>query len=133
MPRKPLWVWISAILPVGLYAALIVLVSSQQKLPKAPVNDKLMHFGEYAILGFLLARAIWLLWDKGLRQAVLFSVLAATAFGITDEIHQYFVPNRDADVLDVVADFAGSVAGAIAWALLALEVQLRSMSDQSTS
>ena len=131
MPRKPLRVWLAATLPVVAYAALIVAVSSQSKLPKAPFNDKLMHFGEYAVLGFLLARAIWLRWDRGLRHAGIFSILAATAFGITDEIHQYFVPNRDADVLDVVADFAGSLAGSVAWALLALEVQVRTTRERS--
>ncbi|MGB5540538.1 MAG: VanZ family protein, partial [Gammaproteobacteria bacterium] len=33
-------------------------------------------------------------------------------YGVLDEIHQYFVPGRQADVLDVLADVSGGLLGA---------------------
>ncbi len=48
----------------------------------------------------------------------LLSISASTAYGISDEIHQYFVPYRTADVMDVLADMVGSVHGLLAYFLL---------------
>jgi VanZ family protein len=41
------------------------------------------------------------------------SVLSAGLYGISDEIHQYFVPGRSADVMDVAADFVGAAWGVL--------------------
>lgn len=54
----------------------------------------------------LATRRVWL------------AVLIAFLFGISDEVHQYFVPNRSADVMDVVADVVGATLGATAVAVL---------------
>jgi VanZ family protein len=45
---------------------------------------------------------------------VVLSVLASSIYGISDEIHQYFVPSRMADIADVAANTVGSFMGAIA-------------------
>ena len=51
-------------------------------------------------------------------------VLIVTAFGclygITDELHQLFVPGREASVIDVAVDTLGSLLGGIfyRWQLL---------------
>ncbi len=37
-------------------------------------------------------------------------VLFATLYGVTDEIHQLFVPMRHFDIVDIMADLAGSAA-----------------------
>lgn len=124
-PGKPLRVWIVALGPVVLYGLAIYLVSAQSNLPPSPVGDKIAHFAEYALLGFLLTRGLFLLFDRGIRWAAVVAVVASTAFGLTDELHQYFVPNRDASLLDLVADFAGSVAGAVAYGVLAREIRAR--------
>ena len=42
-------------------------------------------------------------------RAVLVTILVV-AFGISDEIHQSFVPNRDASLADVIADGIGGCA-----------------------
>lgn len=104
-----------ALAPVALYALAIVLVSSQSSLPRTRIWDKAAHFGEYAVLGFLICRAIWLIRPMPVWKAGLWAVALSTSFGVTDELHQYFVPNRDASVGDLVADFLGSCAGALAW------------------
>jgi VanZ family protein len=105
-------------LPVVLYCLLIFIQSSYpatQSFPSFPHMDKLAHAGAYALLGFFFFRAfrttgvgkkaVWL---------VILSALASSLYGISDEIHQYFVPSRTADILDMAANTAGSVIGAIA-------------------
>jgi VanZ family protein len=42
---------------------------------------------------------------------ILMSIGSATLYGISDEIHQIFVPFRQADILDAVADAIGSICG----------------------
>jgi VanZ family protein len=39
------------------------------------------------------------------------SILSAGLFGLSDEIHQYFVPARNADLWDFIADMIGSLSG----------------------
>ena len=40
------------------------------------------------------------------------TVLAVLAYGVSDELHQAFVPRRSPDVMDVLADLAGGALGA---------------------
>jgi VanZ family protein len=105
-------------LPVILYCLLIFILSSYpatQSLPSFSQADKLMHAGAYALLGFLFYRAfLTTRIQKAAVLLVIFSVLASSLYGVSDEIHQYFVPSRTADIVDVVADVAGSFIGAVA-------------------
>jgi VanZ family protein len=41
-----------------------------------------------------------------------------SAYGILDEVHQFFVPGRDCNVWDWIADTLGAVIGAAAAALI---------------
>lgn len=80
--------------------------------------DKILHLGGYAVLGFLLARALraegW-----GWRAAFAGAVLLTSAYGASDEFHQLFTPMREADVRDWIADSIGAAVGAVAFAALA--------------
>lgn len=71
------------------------------------------HFGEYAVLGCLITLAF------REPRSWLWAVAMASAYGVTDELHQLFVPGRVADPLDWVIDTLGAIAGAllIAWFL----------------
>ena len=42
---------------------------------------------------------------------LILSVLLSSLYGMSDEIHQYFVPYRDADLMDVLADMLGGLMG----------------------
>jgi VanZ family protein len=42
---------------------------------------------------------------------VILSVVLSSLYGVSDEIHQYFVPFREADLLDVLADTLGGILG----------------------
>jgi VanZ family protein len=49
---------------------------------------------------------------------MLLSVVSASLYGISDEIHQSFVPFRDAEVADVIADILGAVGGVFLYQML---------------
>jgi VanZ family protein len=50
---------------------------------------------------------------------VLLAVVLASAYGVTDELHQAFVPGRVPDPADWLVDTAGAYAGAATGLLLA--------------
>jgi len=102
-------------LPVYLYAGLIFIYSAQSSVAFAPeilYGDKLLHFVEYAILGYLIARAAKNSSSLKMRAHFrIFAVSLASLYGLSDEFHQYFVPGREVEILDVLADAAGAVFG----------------------
>jgi VanZ family protein len=98
--------WIVSCVIMGL----IFLISSfpppeDLPLPVFPLADKLYHMLEYG----LLASFIYLAREKSRARMypILIPFLIAFLYGISDEIHQYFVPGRQADVFDALADGAG--------------------------
>ena len=90
--------------------------------PQQPVLplDKVAHFGEYAVLGFALAGSLRRDAPHRWPVVVLLAVAigAAALYGASDEFHQRFVPGRDPDVHDWLADVIGATAGALASAAL---------------
>ena len=60
------------------------------------VSDKVLHAVEYGILSVLCRRAFrWAAGPAVARQAVVSAIVAASAYGVTDEVHQFFVPFRE--------------------------------------
>ena len=102
--------------------ALIFWISSIAQpiaLPEGPA-DKGAHALLYAGLGILVVRALAGGWRRPLAlTGGLAAVLICTAYGITDEFHQRFVPPREADVLDVAADAVGAIAAVMLMRLFA--------------
>lgn len=66
--------------------------------------DKVGHALAYLVLGALAAVA------TGSRAA---GALVAVLFGISDEIHQSYVPGRTPELWDLAADAAGALVGAV--------------------
>lgn len=71
--------------------------------------DKLVHFIIYSILGFLVSSSLR---SSGIKGHILIGCILASTYGLTDEIHQSFVPMRDASLGDFIMDSLGSFAGA---------------------
>ena len=67
---------------------------------------KLAHFTEYFILGILVYNLIHS-YDKKIYIGIIICVL----YTISDEIHQLFVPGRSCQLLDILIDSIGSIAG----------------------
>jgi len=108
-------------LPVALYCAVIFIQSaypSVAQLHDVPFGDKYLHIAGYALLGILFFRAFRSLHVGSRLFVVSLTILASTAYGISDEFHQYFVPCRTADVMDALADMVGSCLGVMAYFLL---------------
>ena len=102
-------------LPLILYCLLIFIQSanpSPEQIPSIPFVDKVLHFTAYAIMGILFYRAYQTLRIKdNIQLLMLLSVVSASLYGISDEIHQSFVPFREASVGDVIADTIGAFSG----------------------
>ena len=102
-------------LPLIIYCLAIYIQSGQpgpEYIPDVRFLDKFLHFCAYGLLGILFFRAYETLPLKSLKNLlILISIGSATLYGIIDEIHQYFVPSRQADILDVIADTIGSICG----------------------
>jgi VanZ family protein len=124
-------------LPAAAYMAIIWTVSSFET-PSFPVSlfpmrDKGVHVVEYGVLGFLFAHACLRTFPRHPRVRVaLFSMLAGLLWGVLDEIHQAFVPDRTADLLDIVADSIGVTLGTIT-SLLAHHLRTRLRPQETTS
>lgn len=85
-----------------------------------PHFDKWIHMGIFALFVILWCRALRI-WHpaKKLFLNFILVALAGIAFGYAMELVQkYFIPNRDYDLWDVVADAAGSLLG-LAFSLIA--------------
>jgi VanZ family protein len=125
--------WVVAWLPVVLWAAVIFGLSSisGDRLPPVdlPSADKLAHLLVYAVLGALVLRGV----DRGrpphakakanakaegtraLRaRDFVVAIALTTLYGVSDEIHQRWTPNRSPDWHDVVADALGAALGSLA-------------------
>lgn len=72
-------------------------------------QDKLMHMTAYGILGVLILGGMSLPVTGYNFNQVGLATFIATLYGITDEWHQAYVPGRDSDVLDLVADCLGAL------------------------
>jgi VanZ family protein len=86
-------------------AALIFFSSSRSHVASpglTRIDDKFAHFVVYGLLGTLVCRL-----GRGWRGAG-WALLCASAYGVSDEWHQSFVPGRSTDVRDWIADTIGA-------------------------
>jgi VanZ family protein len=109
-------------LPLILYCLFIYIQSdhpSPEQIPIFPYVDKVLHLAAYGILGILFYRAYQTLKLKDNIKILMFlSVASASLYGISDEIHQSFVPFREAEVADAIADMVGAIVGVCLYQLL---------------
>ena len=100
-------------LPVFLWA-IVIFISSSIPADKLPDfgrmgYDKIIHFVVYFLLATTIHRAIrhQSVLPFIARHHLLFAVFVTTFYGITDEFHQAFVPNRNPSFYDLLADMMG--------------------------
>ena len=98
------------LLVMGIIYFLSSLPGDRLVLPDIVNIDKVAHM---TIYGLLAAAAFYAVGDRlrrlHPRLVPLLVVLICTLYGVSDEFHQSFVPNRSPDVFDVMADSAGAV------------------------
>lgn len=71
---------------------------------------KFAHFVLYSGLGFLMVFSVILLKGRSYFSYII-SWLAASLYGVLDEVHQYFVPGRGPSIADVKLDAISALAG----------------------
>lgn len=97
--------------PAAIWAAVLFLLSELPGMPRGsslPVDDKVVHFLLYAVLGAALA------WGRRMVKGpaphwVLLAV--GWTYGAVDEWHQGFVPGRTPDPTDFLVDVLGVMVG----------------------
>ena len=108
--------------PIIIYCLIIFIQSSYpppEIVPDLPYLDKLLHFSVYAVLGALFLRAFKTTpFKNNIKLVMILSIFASSLYGISDELYQYFVPCRNADIMDVLADILGSFCGVYLYWLL---------------
>jgi VanZ family protein len=99
---------------LAIYSVLIFIGSSipgdQIDLGTAGI-DKLIHTIEYLVLSVLLSTALNLNIAIGRKSIFWVAVTGSSLYGLSDEIHQIFVPFRQFDLLDLACDASGSILG----------------------
>jgi VanZ family protein len=82
------------------------------------MSDVSAHSLAYAALAFLILRALAGGFPARITwRAALAAVALTVAYGVTDEVHQMFVPGRTAELRDLRSDAVGAVcAVAVCWA-----------------
>jgi len=107
LTNRPQWAFLATA------TAFFIFVQSNRSAPS--VGDSLIdeiahvvaHFTMFGFLAFCLARATGV---RGVSALVLVAT-ASFVYGISDEIHQAFVPSRRATAEDLLVDCLGAIAG----------------------
>lgn len=114
--KRILWFW----LPTIGYMAAIFYLSSRSRpfrewgyeLP----SDYILHFLEYFLLALLLMRLLLSRLTAGnggdfagWHSACLLGAIITILYGMSDEIHQYFVPGRCCSLSDLLSDGIGAL------------------------
>jgi VanZ family protein len=74
--------------------------------------NTVLHIGEYAVFSFFLTFGLY----KKIKNYYIVSI--GFLYALSDEIHQYFVPYRYFDFLDVLADGIGVFIGYIGFLIV---------------
>ncbi len=107
--KKKILYW----LPPILWMSLIFTLSSRQRISVSDITSvnfiffKSLHIVEYAILFFLLFRALYRTTRLPLQQIFYVAISIAILYGVSDELHQTLVPTREGSPRDIVIDSIG--------------------------
>ncbi len=85
--------------------------SSLQNITILATNDKIVHFVEYAILGYLFINALEPAYRN--RKGFAISTIFLFLIPLLDESVQNFIPGRYPDFMDGVVDVIGGFIGAL--------------------
>ena len=107
------------IFPACAYGGVIFYLSSLSVFPEEMPSfwglDKIIHFIEYYVFGYLIFRCFAHRESSTFqrRQAILWTVGIGVFYALTDEWHQSFVPGRDPSAWDALFDTLGVAFAAL--------------------
>ncbi len=97
-----------------------IIISSASSIPGNNIpglfygQDIIFHSLEFAVFGFLFNRAVKKCYSKLSRnKRIVLVFFLVFIYGLADEFHQLFVPNRHMDMFDVVIDSIGGLIGSL--------------------
>jgi VanZ family protein len=106
-------------LPVMVWMCLIFFNSSipGSKIPSLfRFQDIVFHLFAYFILALLFSRALKNTFlNINSFKIIIFTVIFSVVYGISDELHQVFVPDREFASFDIIIDGIGSFLGALVY------------------
>jgi VanZ family protein len=109
------WRWALVVAWMGV----IFYLSSRSTLPRpksvsADLEAVAGHFTAYAVLALLVSYALS---DSGISaiRRLIYAVVFAVMYGVSDEIHQSLVPGRDPAMLDICIDALGAITALAGW------------------
>ncbi len=104
-------------LPWLLASMSIIYVSHQETIEYLNgtfyLEDKILHFFAYLIYGITIQLALITSDNYNKRKLYLIVIMIGSLFGLSDEIHQYFVKGRSAELYDLIADILGVTASLV--------------------
>jgi len=106
--------WLRDFAPLIFWMALIFFLSSQSRLVdiESDTGDKLFYKSAHIIA---YAALTWFWWRAlAARRRITWPVLSAACllaiiYGVSDEIHQLYVPGRNGHIADVLFDASGAL------------------------
>ncbi len=115
----PVWLWALFILAVTWYPTLTV--------PETGIDaqDKIAHFGVFAILGLLFIRAMSKYEINRLSKVVKRTIFYCSSFALLDEAGQAFIPGRSAELFDALANLGGVLISGILFRYVLLPIHNR--------
>lgn len=107
--RNAVLLWLTT---AGYMVLIFFLSSREQFIFTLPGNsDKIIHAIAYLPLGLLFYLSLSI---SGIRKYLLLTAsLLAFLYGVSDEVHQFFVPGRDPSFGDILADAVGALTGSL--------------------
>jgi VanZ family protein len=105
------WVIFLSLITIG-WIGLIYVESSQPPpkiLGEIAELDKVAHFAVYSILGLMLLTLMSLINTYKKIPVLRLTIVLVVIAGLFDEFHQAFVPLRNSDAWDLLADFCGGL------------------------
>ncbi len=79
---------------------------------------KAAHFSVYAALGFFCMLPLLPYKNLSFAKRLAASILISAVYALSDEFHQYFVPERSCRITDVLIDTCGALTGAFCFSIL---------------
>lgn len=121
-------------IPAVLYCLIIFILSGQVLNLEIDLafSDKGAHWLEFMGLGFLLALGFFYNLPRQTFLRAYLTVIIGISVGLVDELHQRYLPGRQCDWRDWIADIIGVMAGlAIFW--LIFNLKTKKFSDKNSS
>ncbi len=82
-----------------------------QAVKEVPIyfDIKLVHLAEYGLLSLSYSLALFKTTKLSPLKIAMLSIICTYMYGVTDELHQMFIPERSAKFVDTVTNLIGAI------------------------